>query len=71
MVEVYTLETDIKICNIQIQSVEPVLFDELNEFHAKQEFIDLKRLKEIIREIYPDTEKLFVISYKLLTTKTG
>ncbi len=65
-VEVFTLETDRKFCDIEILSVEPVLFDELNEFHAQQEFIKLPRLKEIIRDIYPDIEQLYVISYKLI-----
>jgi N4-acetylcytidine amidohydrolase len=66
MVEVFTHETDIKICNIKIESVESILFDEINEFHAQQEFMDLSKLKKVIRDIYPNTEKLFVISYKLM-----
>lgn len=65
-VEVYTLETGIKFCSILIESVEPIVFDEINEFHAKQEFMDLCKLKKVIRDIYPDTEKLFVVSYKLI-----
>ncbi len=65
-VEVFTLETNRKVCNIRILSVEPIQFDEINEFHAEQEAIELPELKQLIREIYLDTETLFVIEYKLL-----
>ena len=65
-VEVYTLETNIKVCDIVIESVEPILFSEINEFHAKQEYLELPKLKEIISQVYPNTEQLYVISYKLI-----
>lgn len=65
-VEVFTLETNRKVCDIRILSVEPIQFDEINEFHADQEAIELPELKQLIREIYPDTDTLFVIEYKLL-----
>ena len=50
-VEVYTLETNIKVCDIVIESVEPILFSEINEFHAKQEYLELPKLKEIISQV--------------------
>lgn len=65
-VEVFTLETDIKVCDIIIESVEPILFSEINEFHAQQEYLELPRLKEIISKVYPNTEQLYVISYQLI-----
>ena len=65
-VEVFTLETDKKVCEIKILSVEPIQFNELNEFHAEQEALELPRLKEIIREVYPNTDALFVITYELV-----
>ncbi|GGJ00858.1 UPF0267 protein [Shewanella hanedai] len=65
-VEVFTLETDIKVCDIEIESVNPIQFSEINEFHAEQEYLELGRLKEIISEVYPNTEQLYVISYKLV-----
>jgi uncharacterized protein YqfB (UPF0267 family) len=65
-VEVFTLETDQKVCDIEIVSVEPIQFDEINEFHAQQEYLALPRLKELIKEIYPGTNALFVITYKLM-----
>ncbi|EDQ01823.1 hypothetical protein KT99_04449 [Shewanella benthica KT99] len=65
-VEVYTLETNIKVCDIEIKSVEPILFSEINEFHAQQEYLELPKLKEIISQVYPNTEQLYVITYKLI-----
>ncbi|WP_394205795.1 N(4)-acetylcytidine aminohydrolase [Shewanella waksmanii] len=65
-VEVFTLETQVKVCDIEIVSVEPILFSELNDYHAEQEYLPLEKLKQIIREVYPDTEQLYVISYKLV-----
>lgn len=65
-VDVHALETDEKICQVKILSVEPLHFDDINEFHAEQEYIELPKLKQLIREIYPNTDTLFVISYKLV-----
>lgn len=65
-VEVFTLETDRKICDIKILSVKPLSFQEINNFHAEQEAIELPKLKQLIRKIYPDTDTLFVIEYELL-----
>ncbi|WP_257976887.1 N(4)-acetylcytidine aminohydrolase [Vibrio parahaemolyticus] len=69
-VEVFTLETDRKVCDIKILSVEPLNFDEINEFHAEQEAIELPKLKQLIREIYPNIDKLFVIEYELIKKQT-
>ncbi|WP_028774015.1 N(4)-acetylcytidine aminohydrolase [Shewanella waksmanii] len=65
-VAVFTLETQVKVCDIEILSVEPILFSELNQFHAEQEYLPLDKLKQIIRDVYPDTEQLYVISFKLI-----
>jgi uncharacterized protein YqfB (UPF0267 family) len=67
-VEVFTLETNRKVCDIKILSVNPLNFDEINEFHAEQEAMELPKLKQLIREIYPDTDTLFVIEYELIKT---
>ncbi len=67
-VEVFTLETDRKVCDIRILAVEPLHFDEINEFHAQQEAMELPKLKQLIREIYPDLDNLFLIEYELITT---
>ncbi len=66
-VEVFTLETDKKVCDIEITAVESILYSELNEFHAQQEYMDLPSLKKLIHEIYPNIDQLYVISYKLLS----
>ncbi|MBI9104296.1 MAG: ASCH domain-containing protein [Spirochaetales bacterium] len=66
IVEVHALETDKRACTIEIESVEPLKYDDINTFHAQQEYMDLPELKRLIREIYPDIEELFVISYKLI-----
>ncbi|MEF1214547.1 ASCH domain-containing protein, partial [Vibrio alginolyticus] len=51
---------------IKIRSVEPLHFEDINEFHAEQEAIELPKLKQLIREIYPNTDTLFVIEYELI-----
>ncbi len=65
-VEVFTLETERKVCDIKILSVKPLHFDEISEFHAEQEAIELPKLKQLIREIYPNTDTLFVIDFELI-----
>ncbi|MEJ2766002.1 N(4)-acetylcytidine aminohydrolase [Photobacterium sp. MCCC 1A19761] len=69
-VEVFTLETDEKVCDIEILSVEPLQFDDINEFHAEQEALELSKLKTLIREIYPDIDQLYAITYKLINNES-
>lgn len=64
VVEVSTLEEGRVFCHLQILSVEPVQFSELNAFHAEQENMTLEQLKQVIQEIYPGIEQLFVIRYQ-------
>ncbi|EJH64031.1 hypothetical protein VCHE45_1640 [Vibrio cholerae HE-45] len=64
-VEVFTLETQRKVCEIDILAVEPLKFDEINEFHSEQEAIELPKLKALIQEIYPNIDELYVITYQL------
>ena len=63
VVGVFTLETDRKVCDIRIESVEPLRFEDIGEFHARQESMELGELKRLIREIYPDTDSLYMISF--------
>jgi len=65
-VEVFTLETNQQICNIKIESVDEIKFEDINEFHAQQEAMSLEKLKVLIKEIYPETENLFIIKYQLI-----
>ncbi|MHC6529451.1 N(4)-acetylcytidine aminohydrolase [Vibrio proteolyticus] len=65
-VDVHTLETDRKFARIKIVSVEPLWFDDINEFHAQQEYMELDKLKALIKEIYPDEMQFYVITYRLV-----
>ena len=51
---------------LQIFTIESILFNELNDSHAKQENMPLLELKETIRKIYPDVDELYVIGYQLI-----
>ena len=64
VVEVSTLEEGRVFCHLKILSVEPIQFAQLNEFHAEQENMTLAQLKQVIQEIYPGIEQLFVIRYQ-------
>ena len=61
-----TFEDGREFCTLAIDSVEPILFSELNDFHAQQENMTLEQLKAVIQEIYPGIEKLYVVSYTLV-----
>lgn len=63
---VFTNETDRLFAHIQVISVTPVAFHQLNEQHAKQENMSLAELQQVIREIYPQENTFFVIEFKLI-----
>lgn len=65
-VQVFTLESHTKVCDIIILAVEPLAFDDINEFHASQESLPLVELKQLIQTVYPNQQTLFMISFKLL-----
>ncbi len=64
VVDVSTLEEGRWFCRLKILSVEPVLFSELSEYHAEQENMTLPQLKQVIDDIYPGIEQLYVIHYQ-------
>lgn len=66
VVEVSTLEEGRPFCRLRIEKVEPVQFSALTEFHAQQENMTLPQLKQVIGEIYPGIEQLYVIHYQLV-----
>ncbi|MFV0574296.1 MAG: N(4)-acetylcytidine aminohydrolase [Vibrio sp.] len=66
IVSVSTFEDDRWFCDLKINSVTPIQFSELTEFHAQQENMTLEQLKEVIHDIYPNTEQLYVIDYTLV-----
>jgi uncharacterized protein YqfB (UPF0267 family) len=65
-VRVSTLETGREFCDLEIVSVEPILFEQLTDFHAQQENMTLPELKGVIQEIYPGIQQLYVVSYQLV-----
>lgn len=68
VVQVYALETNQYYTEIEILSVEPITYDDINEYHAKQEAMSLETLKTLIREIYPTEQYLYVITYRLVSS---
>jgi len=68
-VDVVTFEQNRLFCRIEITSVDPISFDELNEVHARQENMSLSELKSVIAEIYPGIYSLYKITFKLCTPK--
>ena len=66
IVQVSTYETNRWFCELLITDVQPIHISELSEFHAKQENMSLPELRDVISEIYPNVEQLYVISYRLL-----
>ncbi|NIY46457.1 N(4)-acetylcytidine aminohydrolase [Cedecea colo] len=57
-------EDDVFFCTIDVKSVVPVMLSELTEEHARQENMTLPQLKEVIGEIYPGLNELYVISFE-------
>ena len=53
-------------CTIEILKVSRILFDELNEIHAKQENMTLQELKLVISEVYPQENEFYLIEFKLV-----
>ncbi|WP_338417876.1 N(4)-acetylcytidine aminohydrolase [Vibrio splendidus] len=63
----YTYESNQKICQIEILSIEAVEFNELNRTHARAEnlpFVFI--LKWLLRKIYSKETSLFFIRFKVV-----
>ncbi|MEG7474448.1 N(4)-acetylcytidine aminohydrolase [Serratia marcescens] len=56
-------EDGVFFCFIEVLSVTPVRLDALTERHAQQENMSLGELKQVIKEIYPGLDALFVIEF--------
>lgn len=54
-------------CTIEVLSVSPITLDELMEQHAKQENMTLVELREVIRGIYPNEDRFYVIKFNLIS----
>lgn len=66
IVQVSTYENGRWFCALKIKSVKAITFSELSNFHAQQENMTLSELKDIIHDIYPNVENLYVISFELI-----
>ena len=66
IVQVSTFEDNRWFCALKIELVQPIQFDDLTAFHAAQENMTLQELKQVIRDIYPNTHDFFVIKYHLI-----
>ncbi|WP_058909982.1 N(4)-acetylcytidine aminohydrolase [Entomohabitans teleogrylli] len=59
-------DDDSYFCTIEINSVTPITQDALTVEHARQENMTLDELKAVIRDIYPDTDALYVVAFRCL-----
>lgn len=66
VVTVSTLEEGKIFGKLKIKKVTPVLFDELNAWHAQQENMTLPQLKQVIQDIYPGISCLYVVEFQLV-----
>jgi len=65
-VRVSRYEDEVFFCTIEVLAVTPVQFSELNQRHADQENMTLMALKQVISEIYPGLNELFMIEFRLI-----
>lgn len=56
-------EDGVFFCFIDVLSVTPIRLDALTEAHAQQENMTLSELKQVINDIYPGLDELFVIAF--------
>lgn len=66
IVQVSTYENERWFCALKILSIEAIKVNLLTEFHAQQENMTLIELRNVIQDIYPNIEDLFVISFELI-----
>ncbi|WP_395300744.1 N(4)-acetylcytidine aminohydrolase [Enterobacter sp. ECC-175] len=59
-------EDDGYFCTIEVLSTSTVTLETLTEKHAEQENMTLETLKSVIREIYPNQDRFYVIDFKCL-----
>ncbi len=71
VVQVATFETGRVFCYLTILSVEPIAFSALNQHHAEQENMTLAELRQVIQEIYPGIEALYLIQFSLAEKDTA
>ena len=65
-VQALTHENNQAFAQLKIINIQPILFEDINDKHAKQENMRLLELKDVIREIYPDVFELYVLEFRLI-----
>ena len=63
MVNAYAYENREFFASLSITAIEPLAFDEINAQHAMQENMTRTELEAIIKQIYPDTAQLYLITF--------
>ena len=66
VVTVATFEDGRIFGKLKIKSVTPINFNQLSEIHAQQENMSLPQLKQVIRDIYPDINELYVLEFSVV-----
>ncbi|EGC31440.1 hypothetical protein DICPUDRAFT_82682 [Dictyostelium purpureum] len=66
ILNVYRYEDNVFFCTIEIDDVSTIDYNQLNDNHAKQENMTLDQLKEVINNIYPGEQSLYVLSFHLV-----
>jgi uncharacterized protein YqfB (UPF0267 family) len=66
IVQVSTFENNRWFCTLKIKDVDAIDFNQLSDFHAKQENMTLPELQTVIQKIYPNVKSLYVISYEVV-----
>ncbi|MFT5924189.1 MAG: hypothetical protein ACI9LE_001186 [Paraglaciecola sp.] len=66
IVQVSTFENNRWFCTLKIKDVVAIDFNQLSDFHAKQENMTLPELQTVIQKIYPNVKSLYVISYEVV-----
>lgn len=59
-------EDNVYFCTLEALSTTPVRLDELTEAHARQENMTLATLRQVIADIYPGLQQLYVIAFKVV-----
>lgn len=65
VIPVATFETGRIFGQLKILTIESLNFNAINEQHALQENMTLPQLRQVIREIYPNEQQLYVISFEV------
>lgn len=63
VVHAYTYETRELFASLAITAIEALRFEQINAHHASQENMTIAELREVIKQIYPDKQQLYTITF--------